>query len=164
MLTRDQADGIWRKMVEAEVRSLYFGELSNQYSRRQRWILSLSFLLSSGAGITALGQATSVWVPGLLALAAAALIAYSIEFSLVDQTAEMAKLHSSWNRLADDYERLWHRWYEDDAERILGERQHRAAELSEAGMKAPYKRDRVEYWGKHVYSSYTHSESAPGAA
>ena len=157
MLTQAQTDSAWKKMAEAEVRALYFGELAAQYSRRKQGIVAVSFVLSSGAAITALGNWAPVWGPGLLSLAVAVLMGYSIGFNLDDRAATMAKLHSSWDHLACDYGRLWSRWYEPEAERVLSELQRRARELSEAGVKAPYRPDRVEYWGKHVYSRYSDS-------
>ena len=164
MLTPTQTDTAWRKMAEAEVRSLYFDELATRYSRQKQWIITLSFFLSSGAAITALGQVAPIWVVGLLGLAVAGLTAYSIGFNLEDKAVSMAKLHASWERLAHDYERLWNRWYESDAERVLDELRHRAIELSEAGVKAPYRPDRIKRWSKHVYSSYSHSPSSSEAA
>ena len=164
MLTPNQTDGIWRKMAEAEVRALYFAELATRYSLQQRWIASLSFFLSSGACITALGQATPLWVPALLGLSVAALQAYSIGFSLVDQATTAAKLHLGWDHLSDDYERLWNHWYEPDAERILERLQHRGRELSAEATKAPYKPDRTEHWARHVYSSYPDSETVTDTA
>ena len=154
MLTEAQINGAWRKMAEAEVRALYFGELASKCMQLKQWIVAVSFVLSSGAALTALGEWTPMWFPGLLSLAITVLMGYSIGFKLDDRASEMARLHSSWDHLADDYEHLWNRWYEPDAERVLVELQRRARELSEAGTKAPYKSDRVEYWGSHVYSSY----------
>ena len=91
----------------------------------------------------------------------AALMAYSIGFALDEKVPAMAKLHSSWDHLADEYERLWQRWYEPDAEKKLEALQQRARELSEAGVRAPYKSDRVDYWGKFVYSRYVNSLDLP---
>ena len=150
-------------MAAAEIRAFYFGELASQYSRQQRWIASFSFLFASGAGITVLGQGTPLWVPGLLGFAVAALQAYSIGFAVGDQASAAAKLHASWDHLSDDYERLWNRWHETDAERVLVELQRRDVDLSAAGTKTSYKPDRLEYWGRHVYSSYV-SEAEPDAA
>ena len=164
MLSPEQADRIWQMMVEAEVRALYFGELASQYSCRQRWIASLSFLLASGAGMTILGAGTPLWVPGVLGLAVAALQAYAIGFAVVDQASAAAKLHASWDHLSDEYERLWNRWYEPDAERVLAELQRRDVDLSVAGTTVPYKLDRLEHWGRHVYSSYPNAEAEPDAA
>ena len=142
-------------MAEAEVRALYFGDLASRYARRKQWIVAVAFVLSSGAAITALGQATPIWFPGILGLAVAALTGYSIGFNLDDRVLALARLHSGWNHLADDYERLWNRWYEGDAERFLLELQRRARELSESGTKAPYQQERIEYWEQHVFSRYS---------
>ena len=164
MLTEAQTNSAWQKMAEAEVRAVYFGELANQYSRRKQWISASSLFLSSGAAITVLGEAAPLWVAGVMSLVIAALMAYSIGFALDEKVPAMAKLHSSWDHLADEYERLWQRWYEPDAEKKLKALQHRARELSEAGVRAPYKSDRVDYWGKFVYSRYVNSTALPEKA
>ena len=150
MLTEAQINSAWRKMAEAQVRALYFGELASKNVLQKKLIVAITFVLSSGAALTAFGQWTPMWFPGALGLAIAVLTGYSIGFNIDGRASEMARLHSSWEHLAHDYERLWNRWYEPDAERVLVELQRRARELSEAGTKAPYKRKRVEYWGCHV--------------
>ena len=164
MLTKAQANSAWQKMAEAEVRALYFGEIANRYSRRKQWISAVSLFLSSGAAITVLGDAGPLWVAGAMSVIVAALMAYSIGFALDEKVPAMAKLHSSWDHLADEYEQLWHRWYEPDAEKKLEALQHRARELSEARVRAPYKSDRVDYWGKLVYSRYVDSMDLPEKA
>ena len=166
MLTEAQANSAWQKMAEAEVRALYFGELANRYSRRKQWITGISLFLSSGAAITVLREAgpISLWLAAAMSLVVAALMAYSISGALDEKVPAMAKLHSSWDHLANEYERLWQRWYEPDAEDKLEALQQRARDLSEAGVRAPYKIDRVDHWGRFVYSRYVTSLDIPEKA
>jgi hypothetical protein len=111
VLTESQTDQIWDKMIFAEVRSLYFGELAARYTKRKQIIAGVSFFLSSGAAAALVAKMNSS-VPLVLSLLSAVLMAYSIAVSLDRKAAMMAKLHHSWNKLEADYCRLWNHWYE----------------------------------------------------
>jgi hypothetical protein len=53
--------------------------------------------------------------------------------------------------LSADYERLWHHWYEDDAEGRLEEILRRDREASQAGtVEAPYKESLIDKWQDRV--------------
>ena len=155
MLTKAQTDDVWQKMVEAEVRSLYFGELASHYIWQKQCITVASFVLASGTAVVAFGKILPLWTLGFPGLIVAVLTGYSIGFGLDEKVSAIAKLHSSWNRLADDYERLWNHWKEPGAEKALAELRRQARELSEAGLKAPYKPNRMKHWANHVYSGFT---------
>ena len=163
MLTKSQTDDVWRKTVEAKVRSLYFGELATIYLRQKQWIVAISFVLASGSAVAAFGEILPLWTLGFPGLIVAALTGYSIGFGLDEKVSAIAKLHSSWNRLADDYERLWNHWKEPGAEKALAELRRQARELSEAGLKAPYKPARMKRWAKHVHSSLTPERTVTNA-
>jgi len=154
MLTEGQVNGIWEKMVEAEVRSLYFGDLAAYYTRNKQVITGLSFLLSSGAAATVAAR-TSFWFPLVTSAISAALSGYSIAVGLDRKAATMAKLHSSWNELHSGYERLWYHWGDDDAEAQLDALQKQESSASETGsVEAPYDVPRIEKWAQLVYERY----------
>lgn len=117
-LTEDQANRVWEKMFEAEVRSFYFGDLAATYTKRKQVITAVSFLLSSGAAATAAAHA-SWWYPLITSAISAILTGYSIAVGLDRKAATMAKLRSSWDRLRGSYERLWDHWFEPGAEAQL---------------------------------------------
>lgn len=153
MLTASQTDNVWRRMVEAEVRAMYFGELAASYTKRKQIITGLSFLLSSGAAAT-LAAETSRLVPLIMSIIAAILMAYSIAVSL-DKTAQsLAKLHYTWSQIQDDYERLWNEWFADGAEEALQEILKRSRDASEASTQAPYNEKLIEKWTGFVYDRY----------
>src|ERR1700722_15245755 len=118
MLTDDQINRVWQNMLAAEARSLYFGDLGSRYTRRKQWITGLSFFLSSGAAATVISKAPN-WIPVLLALTTAVMTAYAMAMNLDGKIATMAKLHSSWNQIASDYDRLWNHAYDEEAENFL---------------------------------------------
>jgi hypothetical protein len=154
MLTEDQANRVWEKMVEAEVRSLYFADLATYYTRNKQIITASSFLLSSGAAATVAAH-TSFWFPLVTSAVSAALSGYSIAVGLDRKAATMAKLHSSWNELHADYERLWYHWRDEDAEAQFDELQKRGRGASETGsIEAPYDVTRFDKWTDWVYEPY----------
>ena len=160
MLTEGEANRVWEKMIEAEVRSYYFGELAARYSKQKQIITGLSFFLSSGAAAT-LGAKAPAWIPLVFSAVAAFLAAYSIAVNLDKRITNMAKLHYEWNHLASDYERLWSHWYGQDAEQRLEELLKRAREASEKGTtEAPYKPDLIEKWSQFVNDRYQSAAAA----
>ncbi len=159
MLSETQRNLVWTKQYEAEVRSLYFADLASSYTAKKQRIVGLSFFLSSGAAASLWAQ-ISPYVALGMSLAVAILAGYSMAVNLDKVALKMAELHASWNRLADDYERLWEHWYEDTAEDILEALKQRGREISEQGTTdAPYKPDVMKKWQEEVYSRY-----APTAA
>jgi hypothetical protein len=154
MLTEGQANRVWQKMIEAEVRSLYFGDLAARYIKRKQIITGLTFFLSSGAAATVAAQ-TARAVPLVLSAIAAALSAYSIAVSLDRKAATMAKLHSAWSQLHTDYDRLWYHWADDDAEIQYEDLLRRARDVSETGSTdAPYDERLIEKWQNRVNERY----------
>ncbi len=154
MLTEGQTNRVWQKMIEAEVRSYYFGELVARYSKQKQLITGLSLMLSSGVAAT-LGAKAPGWIPLVLSAVTAFLTAYSIAVGLDKRAVNMAKLHYEWNHLCSDYERLWNHWYDQDAEQSLGELLKRAREVSEKGTTdAPYEPDLIQKWFEFVNDRY----------
>jgi hypothetical protein len=154
MLTNDQITAVWERRIAAEVRSLYFGELANRYSKRKQWFTGLTFFFSSGAAATVVARLPA-WIPVLLSVLVAAITAYSIAVSLDASIRSMAKFHYSWSQLAADYERLWNHTYSDEAgddfERIAA----RERDLSElATTEAPNDPSRLGYWQEQVFRQH----------
>jgi hypothetical protein len=154
MLTEPQVNRVWKNMLSAEARSLYFGDLASQYTRQKQWITGISFFLSSGAAATIVGKAPP-WVPIALSLIVAAVTAYAMAVNLDGKVATMAKLHSAWSQIASEYDRLWNHASDDDAEqeldRIIG-REKDPSEL--ATTEAPNDQKLLGKWQDHVFKLY----------
>jgi hypothetical protein len=153
MLTENQTNRVWEKMIAAEVRSLYFGDLATRYTRRKQVITGLSFFLSSGAVVT-LATKMELWIPLVMSAIAAALTACSIAIGLDKAAPGMAKLHYTWNHLAADFERLWNHWHEDDAEAVFQDLLRRAREASQISTEAPYDERLIAKWEDRVLAQY----------
>jgi len=164
MLTEDQINRVWENMLAAEARSLYFRDLTTRYTRRKQWITGLSFFLSSGAAATVIAK-TASWVPVLLALGSAAITAYAMAVNLDGLIGTMAKLHSSWNEIAADYDRLWNHAFDEDAEAQLDEiigRERTSSEL--ATTDAPNDQKLLGQWQERVFTLHRLPKSANGTA
>lgn len=153
MLLESQANRVWWEMFEAEVRSVYFGDLASKYTRTRQVISGISLFLSSGAAAT-IAASSPPGVPLAMSVIVALLTAYSISANLERTIAMTVKLHCAWNQLAMDYERLWHHWQDDDAEEIYKQLQARALEASQIGTEAPYKEALIEKWTARVREKY----------
>ena len=153
MLTQAQVNRVWQLMFEAEVRSFYFVDLAARYTKRKQIISGLAFFLSSGAAATVIAN-TRAWIPVVLSVITAAMTAYSIAVGLDKKALAMTKLHATWNRIAVDFERLWHHWYEADAQHILDNLMDRTIDASEAGTEAPYEPALLDKWGKIAAEKY----------
>jgi len=159
MLTRNEADRVWERMVEAEVRSFYFADLASRYTTRKQIITGVTFFLASGAAATLVGKLPA-WLPLVLSIIVAMVTAYSIAIGLDSRIKALTALHYQWNQLSADYERLWNHWQEDDAATVLEELLRRAREASETGTEMPYDSKLVEKWQKMVYSRFQHPATA----
>lgn len=153
MLTREEADRVWQRMVEAEVRSYYYGDLASQYTRRKQYITGISFFLASGAAATVAAKFPPV-VPIILSLIVAILAAYSLGVGLDRCIRTLSKLHSDWNRLSSEYEHLWFHWQDADANEELQDLIKQARDISEIGTEMPYKPKLLQKWQDMVYSRF----------
>jgi hypothetical protein len=135
MLSEGQRNTVWEKMLTAEVRSLYFGDLASRENRRKQLVTGISFFLSSGAAATLAAQMH--WLPLVFSIIAAVLMAYSMAVGLDKRATAMAKLHYEWNHLNSDYERLWYHLEDGDAEQTLEELRKRGREASESATELP---------------------------
>jgi len=109
---------------------------------------------SDGAAASLIGKAPE-FVPTVLSLVVAGMTAYSIAVGLDRKTATMAKLHSAWSRISQEYNRLWSHAGDDDAgdqlERIL-EMSREPSEL--ATTDAPNDQKLLEKWQDRVFALY----------
>jgi hypothetical protein len=150
-LTPHQTNHVWEEKVEAEVRSLYFGELASSLTHRKQLMAGATFFLSSGAAATVIAKLPAL-VPAALALCSAIAAAYSMASELDKCIATLVDLHRQWNQLSMDYDSLWNHWYEEDAEERLRELSRRANEASGLGVKMPFDEKAVNKWMERVYA------------
>ena len=154
MLNEFQTTRVWENMLAAETRSLYYGDLASRYTRRKQWITGLSFFLSSGAAATLIGKAPE-WVPVLLSVLVAGITAYSMAVSLDRRIGTLARLHSAWNRIAQEYGRLWNHTSDQDAEDQMAKIIDMEREPSElATTDAPNDQKLLGKWQDRVFSLY----------
>ncbi len=154
MLSEFQTTRVWENMLAAETRALYFADLASRYTRRKQWITGVSFFLASGAAASLIGKLPQ-WVPLVASAVVAVLSAYSMALALDRKISTMAKLHSAWNVIAQEYQRLWNNTYSDDAEEKLYaifEREREPSEL--ATTEAPNDQRLLGEWQEHVFSMY----------
>ncbi len=154
MLTENQITNIWERQLSAETRSLYFGDLANVYSRRKQAITGLTFFLASGAAATLIAK-FPVWLPTVLSLIAAVIMAYAVAVNLDATIRTMAKLHYLWDQIGTDYSRLWNNIYDDDALREYEDLIRRERDLSElATTDAPNDQKRMGRWQEQVFQQH----------
>ncbi len=154
MLNEFQTTRVWENLLAAEARSLYFGDLATRYTRHKQIITGCSFFFSSGAAAALIGKAPE-WVPILLSVSVAASTAYAIAIGLDRKVGTMVKLHSSWKRVASEYDRLWNHTYADDAETELEKIIDSERELAElATTDAPNDQKLLGKWQDRVFELY----------
>ncbi len=154
MLTDQQKIDVWERQIQAEVRSLYFADLTHSYARGKQYITFLTFFLSSGAAATLIGKAP-IWVAVLFSLIAAVLTAYSVAVGLDTKISTLSKLHGNWALLAIEYERLREKADADNADSLLEGLLLRDLEASKlATTDAPYDGKRMDRWTDHVFQAH----------
>ena len=152
MLNEFRRNEAWENMLAAETRSLYFGDLASRYTRRKQMITGLSFFLSSGAAAAVIGK-LPLWVPLVLSIVVAAVTAYSMAVNLDGKAWTMAKLHSSWARIAQEYTRLWSHTDDPQAEEQLDKIIDMEREPSEiATTDAPNDQELLGKWQDRVFA------------
>jgi len=154
MLTENQVNRVWEKLISAETRSLYFGDLAALYTSRKQWITGVSFFLASGAAATLAGGLPHA-ISEILASIVAILTAYSIAVGLDRKAITMARLHHGWNEIASSCDRLWNHAYEESAESTFEDIARKERELSEvAATEAPNDPNRMDKWQEQVFRQY----------
>jgi hypothetical protein len=136
---------VWDEMILAEMRANYFAELVGHYLRLDKWLRVAVLVAASGTVGTALSQ----WDTSIRL--SVPIIATAVSFwLLISQYGSMSRdasdLHSGWNTVAHDYERLWNNLESSDTEEQYHQIYDRAELLSKSGTKFPNKRARLNYW------------------
>jgi hypothetical protein len=152
-LSQNQTNRVWQLMFEAEVRSLYFGELTSRYTTLRQIITGASLFLSSGAAAT-IAAKTPSYIPIILASVTAVLSAYAIAVGLDRKIAALGKLHGTWHNLQTSYENLWNHWFEDDADELYEKLRIEERSASEAGLEMPYQPTRLKKWMEFTSGRY----------
>ena len=154
MLTEQQKLDVWDRQIQAEIRSYYFADLTQTYTRQKQFITFVGFFLSSGAAATLIGKAPT-WVPVILALVVALLTAYSVAVGLDGKTLTFSKLHREWSLLAMGYERLRTETDAEDSPERLSVLLTRDLEASQLGATdAPNDEKRIDRWTDQVFQSH----------
>ncbi len=154
MLNEFQTSRVWENMLSAETRALYFADLATRYTRRKQLITGVSFFLSSAAAASLIGKLPQL-VPLLASGFVAVLAAYSMAVGLDRKISTMVKLHSAWNSISTEYQRLWNHPETDDAETQLHAIFKRESEPSElAATEAPNDPELLGQWEDRVISMY----------
>jgi len=154
MLNEFETARVWENMLAAETRALYFADLASRYTRRKQWITGISFFLASGAAASLIGKLPQ-WVPLVASAVVAVVSAYSMALALDRKISTMAKLHSAWNLISLDYERLHNHPDSDDAEEqfyAIFQREREPSEL--AATEAPNDQELLGAWQEHVFARY----------
>lgn len=156
MLTESQIDRVWKCLIAAEVRALYFAELANLHMTRQRRLSWIGLFLTSGAFGSVLALAANVapaitiWSSVLLGAVATGIALYRTVWSTPSDASAAARLYSRWNRLAAECQTLWETTWSDDAESRLARCEERSREVSEESLGFPADERRLTHWEGYV--------------
>lgn len=154
MLTADDLASAWEQQIKAEIRSLYFADLTVKYSRRKQVITFANFFLASGAAATLLGKAPA-WVAIALSLFSALCTAYVVATGLDRKIATLSKLQGDWSLLAIEYERIRKHPESEEAVSTYAVLTQRGVDASKlAASDTPYKKKLVDYWTEQVFKSH----------
>jgi hypothetical protein len=153
MLSEAQQVRVWEGMLGAETRANYFAELSGRYMQRQRLATWATLLFSSGAVASLLANLPSGWKIAL-AMATTAVSLYSVVMQNQKLSVDASDLHARWNRLGNEYEKIWENVYADDAPAKLEALDDRAVDLSKSGTMFPNKREAMLRWQRYVVAQH----------
>lgn len=152
MLTDTQYKTVWERQIDAEVRSLYFADLTHRYAQQKQANTFLTFFLASGAAASLVAKLPS-WVAILLSTLVAILTAYSVALRIDQKISTMSKLHSDWATLAVEYEHLRENPDAENTDVVLNDLLRRDLEASKtASTEAPNDQKRIARWTAQVFS------------
>jgi hypothetical protein len=92
VLLEEQVQNVWERLIAAETRTYYFGDLAGSYTRQKQIVTFLSLFLSLGAVVTVLLKAPT-WIPALMSIVVALAAAYTVAFNIDQKTRNMAELN-----------------------------------------------------------------------
>jgi hypothetical protein len=148
MLGEEQARGVWDRLIDAETRTYYFGDLAGSYARQKQIVTFLSLFLSLGAVVTVLSKAPA-WITAMMSIVVALAAAYALAFNLDQKTRIMAELNHSWAEVASDYEHIWEDPYTAESEALYSQLEEKVRDLL-AMTEAPNDQKRMAKWKNRV--------------
>jgi hypothetical protein len=152
MLTDTQYKTVWERQIDAEVRSLYFADLTHRYAQQKQAMTFLTFFLSSGAAVTLIAKFPP-WVAIMLSALVALMTAYSVALRIDAKISTMSKLHGDWATLAVEYENLRENPNGVNTDAVLNDLLRRDLEASKiASTEAPNDQKRIARWTDQVFS------------
>jgi hypothetical protein len=126
-----QRSTVWQKKMEAEARALYFGDHASKECRRKRNIGIATVIIGSSTFVSILGKVPVL--PEACSAAIAFLGLYQIATSQDDTIRTYGELQLGWTQLDHDFDRLYSRPRDVDAERTLSDCLTREAALAQKG-------------------------------
>lgn len=154
MLTQEQRTRVWEEWLAAEMRAAYFGDLASTYYSRQRIATWVTLFFSSGAVVAFLTRVPpgswwddiSPWALAILPLVAAGASLYALVAQNIKAGLDSADLHLRWNKLANEYERIFQSQQVSDVEGLLAKLADTRAEVSKSGTAFPNDEKRMAKW------------------
>jgi hypothetical protein len=140
MLSDFQRKILWDAWLSAEIRAAYFAALGFRFQTRQKRIMLVNLLLTSGATLTLLLAIVPPgfgWARPLLGVLATATGIWANLSRSDRHVTDCADLHFRWNILAMDYSQLWANTYSGNATDTLTALRKREAEISRSSMSMP---------------------------
>jgi hypothetical protein len=150
MLTDLQRRNVWQKKMEAEARCWYFGDLASREFRRKRYIGIATVVIGSSTFISILGKVPVL--PQACSAAIAFLGMYQIATSQDDNIRTYGELQFGWTQLDHDFDRLYSRPRDVDAEQTLSDCLAREAALAQKGSTQTILDDKL--WQKRLDEVY----------
>lgn len=148
MLVEEQVRDVWKKLIDAETRTYYFGDLAGFYFRQKQIVTFLSLFLSCSAVGTVLLKAPT-WITAMMSMVVALAAAYALAFDLDQKTRIMAALNHSWAEVASGYERIWESPYNAESEALYSQLEETVRDLM-AMIEAPKDQKRMAKWKDRV--------------
>lgn len=148
MLVEEQVRDVWEKLIDAETRTYYFGDLAGFYVRQKQIVTFLSLFLSCSAVLTVLSKAPA-WITAMMSIVVALAAAYALAFDLDQKARIMAALNHSWAEVASDYERIWESPYNAESEALYSQLEEKVRDLL-AMIEAPKDQKRMAKWKDRV--------------
>jgi hypothetical protein len=137
---------VWEEMLFADMRSNYFAELVRHYLTLDKWLRVATLVAASGTVGTALAQADYAGIRLAVPIVATAVSLWLLISQYGSMARDASDLHSGWNAIKRDYERLWNNLSSSSAEEEYHRIYDEAEVLSKSGTKFPNKTKRLSHW------------------
>ena len=160
MLTRRQADDVWRSMFVSQVRAHYFARLANRYYRWKKMVTIATLVLSSIAGVLVSAGVLNQPLLVVLNMAVAVAAVVSIALGLDEQASKTSQLHYSWSELASGYEHLWQDWKEPKAQIVLDSLKQMDRQLSNQSSQTPFRKAIMKECHEYIWSHHPEAGKA----